>query len=405
MDRQFVYPGSIPLDTDILNLQRNVLVALDFLAQMTIGEGPVFDGLACTVGVDGSSVTVGPGVGIGQLPLDPAGFGSLPALGVVTSAIGCNLQPVSLPIVPPASGLEQSWLIQASVCEVDSGEAVLPYWNAANPSLPFSGPGGNGGAQATQRLRRVSLLAKAGAVAAIGASTAPIADAGWVGLYEVVVTARPSGPLIGPISLAANAPFLAFKLPQLRPGFSQRTVYTASGSFMVPANVSRLRIRLIGGGGGGGGCGTGAGGGGGGAGGYAEGAFGVVPGETYSVIVGSGGAGASGGLAGSGGSTSFANWISATGGTGGVSNGAGGEGGQGYGGDLTQVGGCGGDGFGNGVAYPGNGGAGAFGGGGRASVGTFTATVGAAAGSGGGGCYALAGSGGGGAAGMVIVEY
>jgi hypothetical protein len=62
LDRQIVYPGAIPLDTDVLNIQRNVMVALGYLAQATLGSAVVVDGLACVPTQPASmSVVVGPG--------------------------------------------------------------------------------------------------------------------------------------------------------------------------------------------------------------------------------------------------------------------------------------------------------------------------------------------------------
>jgi VCBS repeat-containing protein len=69
--------------------------------------------------------------------------------------------------------------------------------------------------------------------------------------------------------------------------------YTTGGTFTVPANVTSVEYVIVGGGGGGGGNR----GGGGGAGGVRFGAATVVPGATYSVVVGLGGAEASSGSA------------------------------------------------------------------------------------------------------------
>ena len=62
MDRIMVYPGAIPLDTDMLATNRNAMVALGALAQMVVGSAPVVDGLACTPTSPASlSVVVQPG--------------------------------------------------------------------------------------------------------------------------------------------------------------------------------------------------------------------------------------------------------------------------------------------------------------------------------------------------------
>ena len=80
MDRILVYPGSIPLDTDILNTNRNSMIALGYLAQAILGSGTVVDGLACSPTAPASmTVSVGPG-SITQLTVvDTLAYGSLPA--------------------------------------------------------------------------------------------------------------------------------------------------------------------------------------------------------------------------------------------------------------------------------------------------------------------------------------
>ena len=38
MDRTLVYPGSIPLDTDILAVNRNAMIAIGCLARAVLGD-------------------------------------------------------------------------------------------------------------------------------------------------------------------------------------------------------------------------------------------------------------------------------------------------------------------------------------------------------------------------------
>jgi hypothetical protein len=407
MDRQIVYAGAIPLDTDMLSVERNVLVAIGFLAQATFGTGPVFDGLACTPIAGQLAVSVGPGSGVSILPLDPNGFGSLGPANASIAALGCNLQPVELTLgAPTTADTSQAWLIEACITEQDTGSVVLPYWNAANPIVPYAGPGNSGVGQATQRVQRVALAAKAGVPAPSGQETVPAADAGWIGLYSLSIAAGATQVTAGQISTLATAPLVQWKLPQLRPGFPQRSVFTSSGYFVVPSSVTSVFVRLIGGGGGGGGCSaTGQGGGGGGAGGYAEGIVAVQPGQVVPITVGAGGGGVSSGSAAWGGTSSFGPYMSATGGSGGATIGVGAMGGNGYGGDVSSAGGCGMDGYANGFVFPAIGGAGAFGGGGRGSNGAAPAIDGQAFGSGAGGAYVTPGAGGNGASGVVILEY
>lgn len=100
--------------------------------------------------------------------------------------------------------------------------------------------------------------------------------------------------------------------------FPTTKIFESSGSFTVPAGVTKVRVRVVGGGGGSAGGNASAGGAGGSGGGYSEGVFDVSAGEVYAVTVGSGGAGGvnNGGVGKTGGASSFGNLISATGGGG-----------------------------------------------------------------------------------------
>ncbi len=131
-------------------------------------------------------------------------------------------------------------------------------------------------------------------------------------------------------------------------------VFTASGTFTVPENVSAITIEVVGAGG------TGGinGGGGGGGGGYASGEYTVSPLSVLNITVGIGGNGSAEGT------TSVDQLIAASGGENGfsVSNpnlGGGGAGGMGSGGNISnRSGGAGGGGY---WTYFGGGGGGAAG--------------------------------------------
>ena len=134
----------------------------------------------------------------------------------------------------------------------------------------------------------------------------------------------------------------------------RRQVFTAGGTFTVPAGITSVLVTVIGGGGAGGATANGSGGGiagnlgaGGGAGGFAQKTVtGLTPGSTVTVTVGAGGTPASAAAGGAGGSSSFGAHCSATGGGGGGwgenTLAPGGTGGNGTGGDLNVQGGDGG---------------------------------------------------------------
>jgi hypothetical protein len=80
VNRTFVYLGQSRRITDILQPQRNVLVALGFALQAAFGTTTAVDGLACTQTTAPSmSVVVGPGSIIQSSVVDVNAYGSLAA--------------------------------------------------------------------------------------------------------------------------------------------------------------------------------------------------------------------------------------------------------------------------------------------------------------------------------------
>jgi len=415
MDRNIVYPGSIPLDTDVLSVNRNAMVGLGALLRATLGTAPVVDGLACTPTAPASmQVLVGPGSITGLSVVDTLQYGSLAA--DPTDALvkmGINLEPTSFTLTAPtASGQAVNYLIEASFQESDASPVVLPYYNAANPAQPYSGPGNAGTAQNTQRIQRVQFQLKPGAAASGGSQTTPAIDEGWVGLYVITVNYGQTAITAANITALPAAPFLPFRLGQLTPGVSRMSLISTSGPWSVPAAVTLLRLRCWGGGGAGGNGGGGAGGGGAG-GGYSEGYYPVTPGQVLYATIGAGGV--SGTNGGAGGPTGLSALGSATGGGGGGNGGAGASG-------LGSV--APGAGFGTGTLIDGSPGQGgmvlggpmisgaggtAFGGAGAVAVGgpsgvNLSGNAGSTPGAAGsGGCGT--GTGGNGAPGLMIIEW
>jgi hypothetical protein len=414
MDRQIVYPGSIPLDTDVLNVERNVMVALGYLAQVTLGTSTVVDGLACTPTSPASMIIA---VGAGSITqfgvVDTTAFGSLPALNDPLVRIAVNLGSTQFTLAAPdAPGQTINYLIEASLLEADASPIVLPYYNSANPSVPYSGPGNSGAAQMTQRLQSVQLQVKAGAAGPSGTQVTPGVDSGWVGLYVVSVAYGVTEITAANITTYPTAPFLTWKLPQLSPGTRNLAAFgpTTQGGWQVPAGVTAVKVRIWGGGGAGGAGFTGPGGGGAG-GAYSEGFYGVTPGEVIDITVGNGGAGSGA----PGGNSSFGALATANGGLAGadgtpVGSGSGGAtGGQGSGSGFSISGAPGGSAFPSASNLMSGAGGGAFGGSGAvAAVSSGTASIagvnGVSPGAGGSGGI-NSGLGGNGGPGLVLVEW
>jgi hypothetical protein len=396
---------------------RNAMVGIAALTAATLGTGVVVDGLSCTPTAPASlTVVVGPG-SITQLSsLDASAYGSL-AADVADQIVktGINLQPANFTLaVPSSSGQSINYLIEAAFSETDADPVVLPYVNAANPAQAFSGPANAGTAQNTQRIQRVQLQVKPGIAGSSGSQATPPVDTGWVGLYVITVNYGQLAITSSSIAVASGAPFLQYKLPALRPGFSAMQVFTSSGNFVVPNGVTTVRVEVTGGGGAGGYHASMPSGGGGAGGKVISIVSGLVPGQVIPVYVGGGGFPPGGpGEGGVGGASSFDGYLLAYGGAGGaggtavdISN-SGGGGGQASGGQLNLPGSDGGD----AIVVACRGGDGGGPGNGRGVSGPTAGMPAQSYGGGGGGGGCSPGStpvgspGGAGSGGLIVVEY
>ena len=107
-------------------------------------------------------------------------------------------------------------MIEGGLCRSDTGSTVLPYYNSAVPSSPFSGPGNSGTPQNTLRKGIVNLQVKAGTAATTGTQVAPTVDSGFIALWLITVANGQVTISGGNIVQVANAPFLgASYMPKL----------------------------------------------------------------------------------------------------------------------------------------------------------------------------------------------
>lgn len=211
MDRPIVYPGQIPLETDLLSTNRNTLVGLAKLCEAMFGTTTMAFGLAATPDSPASMrVAVGPGDIYQLANLDSSAYSSLAA--DTTHQIvkqGINLDATYLTLAAPGTaGQSINYLIQATLAETDAGATVLPYYNSSNPAVAYSGPSNTGQAQATNRKVSVTLAAKAGAAATTGTQATPVPDAGYIGLWVVTVAYGATTITAGNISRYAWAPYI-----------------------------------------------------------------------------------------------------------------------------------------------------------------------------------------------------
>lgn len=212
MDRQIIYPGQVPLETDLLNTNRNTMTAIAKLCAALFGTSKtIVSGLAVTqTGVASMQVQVSPGEIYMLANLDGTAYSSL-ALDTTHQIVkqGISLDNVLLTCAAPGTGgFSINYLIQATFSETDGSPVVLPYYNASNPSTAYSGPANAGTTNNTKRQGLVMLSAKAGTAATTGTQTTPAPDAGYVGLAVVTVANGASSIVNGNISAYASAPVL-----------------------------------------------------------------------------------------------------------------------------------------------------------------------------------------------------
>lgn len=437
MNRNINYPGQVPLETDLLKTNQFTMVGLAKLAAAILGTATCVNGFAVSQTVVPSmSVLVQPGEIYSMQNLEATAYSSLPA-DTAHSILkqGIALDTLTIPLAAPGTvGFSVNYLIQASYQDQDTGSTVLPYYNASNPAIAYSGPANSGVAQPTTRAGGVVISAKAGTAAVTGTQTTPTPDAGFVGLYVVTVANGASTIVNANISAYPLAPFIP------SPFVNRYARFTSNGTFVAPWYVTTVYISGCGagsGGGGGGGAtnqlGTGAGGAGGGAGqAIIRQPFNVTPGASYAVTIGTAGtAGAPGnpsvpgGNGSSGGATIVAGLVTLNGAsaaTGGAHYSGGGTVAAGGTFSVTafpagQSGSDGAAGFNGGVGCGGMGASGPFGGGGgggrsgSTGVSASNAVGFGAGGGGGGGGYgsggggANGGTGGNGGGGFVFIEW
>lgn len=326
MDRQIVYPSSIPQDTDVLNTNKGSLIALGRLCAALFGTGGLAYGLPVSpTSPPGLNVNVGAGE-IYQLEnVDNTPYGSL-SVDTTDQIVkqGILLQSAA-PLVlacqaPTTSGFSINYLIEATYADADINDTVLPYYNANNPEQPYAGPNNDGQAQATTRAGTVSIQAKAGIAAATGTQTTPTLDAGYIALAVVTVANGQTTIVSGNIVTATGGQILSEPITSGR--LLNVQVFNTAGTFTYTPTpgTNKVRVTVQGGGGGAGGCaatgasqtaiGSSAAGGGAAVSLLTSGFAGV------SVVVGAAGVGGSAGAnAGTaGGTSSFGSLLSATGG-------------------------------------------------------------------------------------------
>jgi hypothetical protein len=217
LDRYINYGGQIPLETDLLNSNRNVMIALAKLSRAMFGTSITVQGLACTpTGPASMSVNVAPGEIYALVNLDGTPYSSLAAdttHQVLKQGISLDQQTFAL-TAPVTGGFSVNYLIQAQYADADTDLTVLPYYNAANPATAWNGPNNTGASQPTQRRGRCIVQAKNGVAAATGTQLTPAADSGFVPVAVVTVAYGQLSITATSIAGHAQAPIVPTSLLQ-----------------------------------------------------------------------------------------------------------------------------------------------------------------------------------------------
>ena len=211
MNRQIVYPGAIPLETDLLNTNKYTMIALAKLASAIMGSSTYVRGLACTPTSPASMVVnVAAGEIYSLANIDGTAYSSLAAdttHSILKQGYVLDAQSFTL-TAPSTSGYSINYLIQVTYADTDGGSTVLPYYNASNPSTAWSGPNNSGTSQYTVRQGLCTVSLKAGVAATTGTQKTPSPDTGYTGLYVITVDQGATTVTAANIAVYANAPFI-----------------------------------------------------------------------------------------------------------------------------------------------------------------------------------------------------
>jgi hypothetical protein len=189
------------------------MTAHALLAQDILGTGTQVYGapVGPTTPTASMSVFVGAGRIYSMAALEPSAWSSLAAdstpvlkQGILTSA-GAT---IPCPVLG-TTGQSVNYLVEGQYQELDLNPVTLSYYNAANPSQPYSGAGNNGIAQPTVRAGQFVVQAIAGTPATTGSQASPAATSGWVPLAVVTVAFGQTTIVAGNISIAPGAPYVA----------------------------------------------------------------------------------------------------------------------------------------------------------------------------------------------------
>jgi hypothetical protein len=217
MDRQIIYVGQVPLETDLLNTNKNVMVGLSKLAAALLGTTTLVNGFTCIpTGPASLQVQVTAGEIYILQNIDGTAYSSLAAdtaHQIVKQGILLDTVTLNAP-APVTGGQSINYLVQVTYQDTDALPVVLPYYNASNPSVAYSGPANAGTTNNTVRKGVATVAIKAGISAATGSQVTPTVDAGYTPMFVVTVANGQTQVTAPNIVTSGIAPFITETLTQ-----------------------------------------------------------------------------------------------------------------------------------------------------------------------------------------------
>lgn len=198
-------------ETSLLQMAKDAMIGSAKLAAAMLGTSTIANGFAVTpTGPASLQIVVAPGEIYAMANIDSLAFSTLPAdttHSILKQGIMLDGVTLSCP-APTTTGQSINYLVQVTYQDQDSTPVLLPYYNSANPALPYSGMGNNGMTQNTSRKGVAIVQVKAGASAATGSQVTPAPDSGYVGLFVATVAYGQTTITSGNITQYAGAPLL-----------------------------------------------------------------------------------------------------------------------------------------------------------------------------------------------------
>lgn len=243
MKRVIVQPGQEVLETDVLSTDLYAYEGVGKLSYAMFSTASMVVHTPCVPGT-GLTVSVGPGEMYAPQEIDATAYSTLGTNTTLLQKQGMMLTATVLAVLAPTTpGQSITYLIEGQIQQTDGGSAVRPYYDSANPTVAFMGPGGDSIADNTTRDDVFVVQAKAGTPATTGTQVAPSVDSGWTPLYAVTVAYGAASISSSNIAYRNDAPFLPFYLSalgQVVTVSSNQTLTTVSSgkTLVATANIT-----------------------------------------------------------------------------------------------------------------------------------------------------------------------